>query len=157
VNHVGIQQPIKGLQLCVDRTAVSLTVLVNVLLLSLVNWMDHRHVLSVPSRWSQERGCDTLSCLHLLRNDEGYGARVQVSIQKMQKGLAVFEPTDECSQTISRQPCHHIFIVGSPKPTNIIYIHQSREPQIYVKLNLLVSMILLPPRNVPRFHVVRVN
>jgi hypothetical protein len=90
VNHVGIQQPIKGLQLCVDRTAVSLTVLVNVLLLSLANRIDHRHDLSVPSRWSQERGCDTLSCLHLLRNDEGYGARVQVSIQKMQKGLGGF-------------------------------------------------------------------
>jgi hypothetical protein len=54
-NNVGVQQPAKGPQLHVDAGAVSLTLLVDVLPLTLTNWTDHRPVLLAPSRWSQER------------------------------------------------------------------------------------------------------
>ena len=54
-NHAGVQQSAKGPQLRVDTAAVSLTVLVNVLSLTLTNWTDHCPVLLASSRWSQER------------------------------------------------------------------------------------------------------
>jgi hypothetical protein len=54
-NHDGVQQPTKHPQLCIDITVVSLTVLVDILLLTLIDWTSHRPVLPAPSRWSQER------------------------------------------------------------------------------------------------------
>jgi hypothetical protein len=55
VNHVGVQQPIIAPQLRVDAAAVSLIVPVDVLPLTLTNWMDHHPVLPAQNRWSQER------------------------------------------------------------------------------------------------------
>jgi hypothetical protein len=55
VNHAGVQQPAKGLQLRVDTSAMSLVVLVDILPLTLTNWMDHCPILPALSRWSQER------------------------------------------------------------------------------------------------------
>jgi hypothetical protein len=54
-NHVGVQQPSIGPQLCVDTAAVSLTVPIDILPLMLTNWTDHHPVLPALSRWSQER------------------------------------------------------------------------------------------------------
>jgi hypothetical protein len=54
-NHARVQQPAKSPQLCVDTAAVSLVVPIDVLPLTLVNWMDHHLILPALSRWSQER------------------------------------------------------------------------------------------------------
>jgi hypothetical protein len=54
-NHAGVQQPAKGPQLRVDVGAVSLTILVDVVPLTLTNWIDHCPLLPALSRWSQER------------------------------------------------------------------------------------------------------
>jgi hypothetical protein len=53
-NHVGVQQSAKGPQLLVDVGAVSLTAPVDVLPLTLTNWMNHHPILPALSRWSQE-------------------------------------------------------------------------------------------------------
>jgi hypothetical protein len=50
-----VQQLAKGPQLRVDAGKVSLAVPVNVLPLTLTNWMDHCPVLLSLSRWGQER------------------------------------------------------------------------------------------------------
>jgi hypothetical protein len=54
-NNVRVQQPAKGPHLHVDAGPVSLTAPVDILPLTLINWMDHRPILPAPSRWSQER------------------------------------------------------------------------------------------------------
>jgi hypothetical protein len=54
-NHTRVQRPAKGPHLCVDAGAVFLTAPVDVLPLTLTNWMDHHHILPAPGRWSQER------------------------------------------------------------------------------------------------------
>jgi hypothetical protein len=54
-NHAGVQQLTIGPQLCVDTVAVFLTVPVDVLPLTLANWMEQRPVILALSKWSQER------------------------------------------------------------------------------------------------------
>jgi hypothetical protein len=54
-NHVGVQQPAKGPQLHVGTGAVSLAIPIDVLPLTLANWMDHHLVLPALSRCSQEK------------------------------------------------------------------------------------------------------
>jgi hypothetical protein len=53
--HAGVQQLAKGPQLRVDAGAASLTIPVDILPLTLTNWMDHHPLLLALSRWSQER------------------------------------------------------------------------------------------------------
>jgi hypothetical protein len=54
-NHAEVQQLAKGPQLHVDAGAVSLAITVDILPLTLANWMDHHPVLLASSKWSQER------------------------------------------------------------------------------------------------------
>jgi hypothetical protein len=54
-NHAAVQQSDIGPQLCIDKDAVVLAVPVNIIPLTLANWIDQHPVLPAPSRWSQER------------------------------------------------------------------------------------------------------
>jgi hypothetical protein len=54
-NHDRVEQPVKGPQLYVDTAVVPLVVPVDILPLTLANWMNHHPILPALSRWSQER------------------------------------------------------------------------------------------------------